>query len=426
MLLGNLFAELRATSKPSEKQGVLKKYDCEFLKDLIFYSYEPFKMYHVRILKKDIPLPGESDIYDMKVEIQILLDFCEKSLSPKRNKDKVLHMLALLNKGSQEFLLGVLNKNWKVGLGRSNILKVFPKIISRFEVQLSNIYSDDKTYTTSIWHWSYKLDGLRCISLRESSDDTYDIGKWTLYTRKGKEFVRVEHLKPQLERMYQKTGKTFFDGELYKHGLAFEDVQGLVMGFKEGQSPEIEYHVFVAGQAENFLSAESIDNVEIVKHSDESHIKVTYKGELNTVDVYDKLDEAFGLGYEGIMLRDPNKLYDYKRSNALIKLKQSKDNADTDEGEIISDCIVKSIEYDDFPVIEEGKMHYEYLLVRLIVMQENNITCKVGSGYTVDFRRQYTENPDDILDKTVEVLHQQWGSNGKMRFPRLHKVRLDL
>jgi hypothetical protein len=59
-------------------------------------------------------------------------------------------------------------------------------------------------------------------------------------------------------------------------------------------------------------------------------------------------------------------------------------------------------------------------------MQENGVECKVGSGFDLEFRRIYTENPKELLGKTVEVKHQQWGNNGRMRFPRLYRVREDL
>ena len=54
-----------------------------------------------------------------------------------------------------------------------------------------------------------------------------------------------------------------------------------------------------------------------------------------------------------------DKPYDYKRSDAILKLKRSLLENNEEDGEIISDTVVVDIEYDDFPVIEDGKMHYE-------------------------------------------------------------------
>lgn len=426
-MLSNFISDLRATSKPKEKQAILKKYECGILSSLIHYTYNPFKLFHVNIKKKDIPQPGSNTLEEMEAELAGVISFCESSKSNKQNRERVVELLSQLDAGSQELLIGTLNKNWKAGLGAKNVLKVYPGIVPQFNVQLANTYDREKLYDKiDAWIWSYKLDGLRCIALRESSDKYYDKGKWTLYSRKGKEFLTVDHLKDELEEMYQATGHTFFDGELYKHGLAFEEIQGPVMAFTQGQVPDMEYHIFVGGNADDFLKGEGIDNYKVLAGDNYSalpHLFFVNHGIIKRDAVEEKLEEAFAAGYEGIMLRDLYKPYDYKRSDAIIKLKQS---LNEDEGEIITDCVVESIETDDFPVIIDGKMTVEHLLVRLWVIQPDGIRCKVGSGFDLKFRRYYTEHPDEIIDKVVEIKHQMFGKQGRMRFPRLFRVREDL
>jgi ATP-dependent DNA ligase len=424
--MDDLISRLKGTSKPKEKMSILKEYDSSFLRYIIHASYEPFLMYHIKLKKSEIPMPGSGKIQDLETEVKEVLNFCVGSKSPKQNREKVIGLLSHMDEGSQELLLGILDKNWKAGLGVRNILKVFPEIVSRFEVQLANTYKREKKYSFEKWIWSYKLDGLRCIALRQSSDEYYDKGLWTLYSRKGKEFVTVEHLKEQLEALYQATGWTFLDGELYKHGLAFEAIQGQVMGFKQGQAEEIEYHVFVVGQAEDFLSGKNEKNMIPVggnSNPNASMIHFVNQGWCKPEEVEEKLEEAFAAGYEGIMLRDPDKPYDYKRSDALLKLKKGLND---NQGEIITDCVVDEIVYDDFPVIEDGAMHIERLLVKIWVKQPDGIRCKVGSGFDLDFRRFYTKFPEKLIGKVTEIIHQEWGSNGRMRFPRLHRVREDL
>jgi ATP-dependent DNA ligase len=429
MKLDTLIKDLRATTKPKEKLEVLKRYECDLLLDLIKVAYEPLRVFHVKIRAKDIPLSGKYDIYELKEEALEVIKFCENSNSNKQNREKVVDFLEKLNKGSQELFVNTINKNWKAGLGAKSVLKLYPGIISQFEVQLANTYDPNNNDMTLIPRWivSYKLDGLRCVALRESSDPNYDKGRWTLYTRTGKEILTVNHLKPQLEELYQKYGWSFFDGELYKHGLVFEDIQGLVLGFTRGQAPQIEYHVFVVGDAEKFKACDGSDHVHVPGSETKSpkDVKFVEQSIISNSLIYKTLEEAFSLGYEGIMLRDLDKLYDYKRSNALLKLKEIED--DDESMEIISDCIVIDIEYkDDFPVIEDGKITFKRLLHKIWVQQEDGIECKVGSGFDIKFREMYTESPWDLLGGKVEIKHQRWGKNGRMRFPRLHRYRADL
>lgn len=338
-------------------------------------------------------------------------------------------VLERLNRGSQQLLVGVLNKNWKVGVSAKTVLKVFPGLINHFDVQLSNTYDPEKEgHRLERYILSYKLDGLRCVALRESSDEHYDKGKWTMYSRKGKELVTVEHLKDELEALYAEHKWTFLDGELYRHGLAFEEIQGPVMAYTQGQVSGMEYHVFVAGDAKKFLAGEDPNHVDIPYGGSldaAPHIHFVNLGIIGPEDIEENLEAAFEKGYEGIMLRDPDHLYDYKRSNALLKLK--KRLSGENEGEIISDCVVESIEYNDnFPYIEDGVLKSERLLNRIWVIQEDGTKCKVGSGFDLAFRRYYTEHPQELIGKIVEVKHQMWGANGRMRFPRLFRVREDL
>lgn len=434
MKLGNLLEELRSTSKPSEKADILLKYDSPFTRHLLKVTYDQSTLFNVKIQDKEIYTwcAGELDLIEAEEEACAVLRFCEHSNSSKQNKEMIVPFVSKLNRGSQELFVGVLNKNWKVGVSSKSVAKLFPGIIKQFNVQLSNKYKRGYgPHKLKEWILSYKLDGLRCVALRESSDTFYDDCKWTLYSRTGKEFTTVEHLKQQLESLYNLHGWTFFDGELYKHGLSFEEVQGPVMAFTQGQVHDMDYHIFVAGDAMKFLANEDPNHVEPLAERDFTsapNIKFVNIGVIRSEEIEKHLETAFELGYEGIMLRDPNNLYDYKRSNALLKLKSTISSDESDEqGEIISDCIVFDIEYNDkFPVIREGVVTYERLLNRIWVLQDNGVKCKVGSGYSLDFRHRYTTSPLDLIGKVVEVQHQNWGSNGRMRFPRLLKVREDL
>ncbi len=424
MQFKTLFNDLRNTSKPSEKQKVLISYDSPELRELLRLTYDNFVLFNVNIKPKDIPVPADKDLGDLFEQVEATLRFCEHSNSAKQNREMVIALLKQLNFGSQELLVGVINKNWAVGVSSKAVLKWLPGLINQFNVQLSNTYDPTKSgHQLLKWLLSYKLDGLRCIALRKENE-------WFHYSRKGKEFLTVNHLKPQLEALYKKYGWTFFDGELYKHGLTFEEIQGPIMAFTKGQVPDMEYHVFVAGDAKKFLAGEDPNHVEVIEYITEPeapHIKSTSLGLIELKEIIEKVEEAFEQGYEGIMLRDPDNLYDYKRSNALLKLKRSLIEEVSEQSEVISDCIVTRIEYkDDFPITEDGKIHTERLLNKVWVMQENGIEGKVGSGYSLDFRRKYTEKPWELIGMPVEIKHQGWGANGRMRFARLYRVREDL
>ena len=431
MRFENLLKDLRSTSKPTEKQSVLMEYNGAELRKILEATYDPFILFNVKIAPNEIPTPANQDLGEIFDQVEAVLRFCKNSKSPKQNREMVISLLEELNEGSQQLLVGILNKNWKSGISAKTVLKVYPGLIRHFDVQLANTYDPtNEAHQLEKWIMSYKLDGLRCVAIRDSSDKYYDKGRWIMYSRKGNEYLTVDHLKDQLEELYQDTGWTFFDGELYRHGLSFEEIQGPVTAFTRGQCPEMEYHIFVAGDAYKFLAGKEPNHVSPIflpLNNIWTHLKFVDIQVISSEQIEEKLLEAFELGYEGIMLRDPNNLYDYKRSNALLKLKKKLTEDQEDKGEIISDCVVESIEYNDaFPVIINGQITTKRLLNRIWVVQEDGTRCKVGSGYTLEFREKYTGNPQDLIGKVVEIKHQEWGANGRMRFPRLHRVREDL
>jgi DNA ligase 1 len=423
--LSNLLGEIRATSKPSEKCAIIKDYDSDFTRYLIEMAYNPFKVFNVKLTKKEIPSPGNKSLSDMSEKVMEILDFCEESKSPKQNREAVIPILEDLNSGSQDLLLGTLDKNWKCGLGVKNLLKTFPNIVPVFEVQLANKYEDSKKKKSFVKKprlCSYKLDGVRCIALRKD-------GEWEFFTRQGKKLLTLDHLKDNLEAIYNDVGYTFFDGEAYKHGIPFNEIQGMVMGFTQGTAYDLDFNVFAMGYMQDFLAQ---DASRVVVPDQETTAGLRYVTALDQhivedEDVYEELDKAFAEGYEGIMLRDPDILYDYKRSDAILKVKEALKGDNI--GEQFADCTVVDYLLDDFPVIEDGVMVTKTLITKLWVRQHtyNDLICKVGSGYDLKFRYHYSKDPDNlIVGKIVEIKFQDYGSKGLMRFPRLHKVREDL
>lgn len=241
------------------------------------------------------------------------------------------------------------------------------------------------------------------------------------FRARGKEFLTVDHLKDDLEYLYNQNGYSFYDGELYIPGAPFETIQSLATSFTKGTANELQYHTFICGDRKGFLNTDA-DRFSISKDSYGNVVALEQKIIPHDV-IYDKLEDAFAEGYEGIMLRDTDKIYDFKRSDALLKLKKGKTD---DSVERIDDCLVKDMEVGDFPVVEDGKLVYKNLLLRLIVEQNNGKECKVGSGFSVKFRERVTNNPETIVGKVVEIENQGLGSRGLMRFPRFKRIREDI
>lgn len=112
------------------------------------------------------------------------------------------------------------------------------------------------------------------------------------------------------------------------------------------------------------------------------------------------MDKVIAKKGEGIMLRDPNSLYEGRRSDKLLKVKKFDDAEATVIGH------------------EKGTGRCSSMLGAIRVRGDNGIEFKIGSGFTDDMRRK----PPKIGSR-VTYKYMGCSNSGKPRFPifmRLH------
>ncbi len=76
-----------------------------------------------------------------------------------------------------------------------------------------------------------KLDGVRCLFTKDGA-----------YSRTGKEFMNVEHIKDSLKEYFKQHPNVILDGELYNHDLKhdFEKIISLVRKQKPTEQDRLE------------------------------------------------------------------------------------------------------------------------------------------------------------------------------------------
>jgi DNA ligase-1 len=124
--------------------------------------------------------------------------------------------------------------------------------------------------------------------------------------------------------------------------------------------------------------------------------------------------EAVDGGYEGIMIKDLEAIYECKRSVAWLKLKPYIE---------VSLTVV---------AVEEGTGRNEGKLGALICEGEDdgkNIRVNVGSGFTDSDRDAYWQSREDVIGHTIEVRadaatkSQDSEEVWSLRFPRFLRFR---
>ena len=124
--------------------------------------------------------------------------------------------------------------------------------------------------------------------------------------------------------------------------------------------------------------------------------------------------DADDAGYEGIMLRKST-TYKGKRSKDILKVKTMHD----------AEYIVTGATNGDIRIVEEGKEITINCLSQITVKHKGN-DVGVGSGFTLDQRKEFGNDHSKILGKTITVQYFEETSNDKggisLRFPTVKHI----
>ena len=170
-----------------------------------------------------------------------------------------------------------------------------------------------------------KLDGVRCTI-------QYDAGVVTAWSRTGKEWKNIEHIKLNLYRFFDKHPDIILDGELYNH--AFKDDFEQIISMVRKSKPTAEARVISAENVQ-FHCYDIIDEELPFDQRCEfiSQSLMLMGDSIHTVDtimIYDEEDAQsvhrsnIKKGYEGSIVRT-NEAYQCKRSHSLRKIKDFHD-----------------------------------------------------------------------------------------------------
>jgi DNA ligase-1 len=409
-----LIQDVNSTNSSNEKMKLLANYpDC---KKILNYIYDDFKMFHLTSsnIKKQDKIEHKCDYEDLYELLDALVD---GTLSGHEAIAQVRGFI-VLNIEYKDIIYKIIDKDLKIGMGVSNINKVFKGLIPTFDVALANSYDKVKNIDITEYYGSHKLDGLRCINIKQGKNINF-------YSRKGKEFLTLDVLKKDIAKL---EGDFVLDGEICivdENGK--EDFTSIMKLYKKKDFtiPNPRYKVFDMLTIEEFQSKTS---KRILSERIESLKKVFENNNRPTIDVLEqvKLDEqtfadmrkkASDNGWEGLILRKDCE-YKGKRSNDLLKVKKFFD----------AEFIVEGIETGPFQVVENGDRK-EIDTLTAVNIKYKGYDVKVGSGFSLDERKKFFKNPKEIIGKQicVQYFEESKNENGglSLRFPTVKYIYRD-
>ena len=235
-----------------------------------------------------------------------------------------------------------------------------------------------------------KLDGMRSL---------YDEG---FISRTGKAVDTLGHI------VIPDTQGLVLDGELYAHGISFQENMKLIKKYRKGQTEQVKYHVYDlimdAPFSERYLTLAKLvgglEHVELV-HCQRIHSEQ----ELITVH-----QQYLSLGYEGTMIRHSEEGYQVnKRSSQLLKYKDFLDEV-----------------YQVVDVIpSESKPEQGIVVCALNVVRSPKVVFNCGMKFPHEAREEILRNKHMYIGQTAEVRFFEFTDGGLPRFPICYGFRLD-
>jgi len=244
-----------------------------------------------------------------------------------------------------------------------------------------------------------KLDGNRCLIKVKD-------GVATMYTRSGDVMpVQLEHILTDVLKPYVKRPDFILDGELYSDKFSFNKLNGLIKrvtvsdeDIKERKN--IKYHLYDVMSNEGYEKR----NIFLQRFASKNIILVpSYTIIATDRNIKDYLELFLSQGHEGLMIRQLEMPYEYKRTWQL--------------------CKVKVFEDDEFELVgfEEDKRGG---FVGAFTMKIGDSTFNAGaSGQSEEERAYIWTHKDEYIGKMATVCFFGCSEYGVPRFPKFKGIR---
>lgn len=317
----------------------------------------------------------------------------------------------------------ILIKDLRCGVSEKTINKVTKGAVPVFECMLAHDGANHESKICGKKLLEPKLDGVRVLTVIDAQARTV-----IQYTRNGKVLENFSHITDSLLKNIDLFDRSWvLDGEmvsssfqaLMKQVHRKEDVQAgdaRLMLFDVLPLSEFQKGKSALGQKRRSSLLRSmksvfdkIGSIDII--SQEEVDLDSYVGELQFKE-FNKT--AIEQGFEGIMIKDPDAVYECKRSASWLKQKPFIE---------VSLAVVG---------IEEGTGKNEGRLGALICEGEDDgkqIRVNVGSGFTDDQRTEFWRDQKDLVGQIVEIRadaatrSQDSEDTYSLRFPRFLRFR---
>lgn len=440
------FEDIGNVSSTKAKQEILASEPSnDVMKSLLVGAYSPFLQFNIKKIPVSIKACQSTEIHAEMYQkfLNLLVQFNKRELTGNAAIDAYASFLQECCPEEYTWYTRVIDKDLKIGMADKGINKVFKGLIPVYEVLLADkIPAEDLNLDTSKAlkmlpeHivTQYKIDGYR-LNIHVT-----DSGDVMIRTRNGKVVSGYTDLeteaKEKLPRGY------VYDGEVVAPELfdwisentkqqggvtANRDLFAEVMShaFSKEENKQGIFNMFDMIPLSEWNSQKPTESLQVrterilkqVKPLDLHHIVIVPTSRVycknnpqDLKEIVETFHQFLDIGWEGLMIKNWDAKYEFKRSKNLLKM--------------------KLMDYLDLPVTDifEGTGKYSGMLGGVYV-DYKGYQVGVGSGWSDEQRAYYWKNPNEIIGKTIEVAYQAETKNKtggiSLSFPVVKHIRYD-
>lgn len=448
MKASDWIAQLESTTKRLEKEDILKRaYEagCQELFDGFRMAYDRHLIFHIKQVPELEVSDPEDDVSNFSWQDFLMLtaDLSNRVVTGNAARDAVnAAALKCDPEMWNRFYRRILIKDMRCGVTEKTFNKVLKtlgkransKQVKKFEIMLATgVKEGAHRHLVGRWMADTKMDGARLVFVLDKEQNTV-----TAFTRSGKinrNFTNVEQALARLLDVLP--GSIVLDGEIMAADNSFKTLSTQMNRKDNVDTGSFYFAVFDIIPKRDFDNQNSthtqhqrhqvlLEMVGLFQEHCGNAVRVLPKRmvDLDTPEGHQQLEEMFALaideGFEGIMLKNPDGIYEHKRSKNWLKIKPYVDVTVT----------IRSL--------HEGTGRNEHRLgfARCTGKdfdprdgQTKLIEVDVGGGWSDEERVEIFANPKKYIGRVIEVRameftqDQHGGSVWALRHPRFKGFR---
>lgn len=439
--------EIGSVSSTNMKQSILAEYkDNEVLRTILFSAYSPFIQYNIKKIPTEVEDCEGVEVSEETYNdfLQLLVSLSKREVTGNAAIDALEEFLTECCPDEYQWYSRVIEKDLRIGMADKGINKAIKGLIPVYEVLLADkIAPEDLNLDTpkalkvlpERIVTQYKIDGYRL------NIHVLNSGEILIRTRNGKIVAGYNDLEAEaaekLPRGY------VYDGEIVAPELfewisenmqeaddsvvANRDLFSEVMShaFSKEENKQGVFNLFDMVPISEWNSQKTTEPYEVrlehinkmVKPLKLKHIVVVPTSRVylksnpdDLKEIVDTFHYYLSIGWEGLMIKNADSVYEFKRSKNLLKMKLM-DTVDLEVTELF-----------------EGTGKYKGMMGGVYVTYKG-YQVGVGSGWTDEQRQKYWENPNELIGKTIEIAYQAETKNKQgglsLSFPVVKQIRND-